>query len=90
MYGTVMDIPCEDRIFGDVDKNKILGIFFRPVFGGALVSAGDGPGTNLPAPPRISFRAAAMANMNYRPLGRGEYSFEWTIGKPAWLPRPKG
>jgi hypothetical protein len=35
------------------------------------------------------FRAAALANMLYAPLPAGErgYSFQWKIGKPAWLPK---
>ena len=38
--------------------------------------------------PLVSFRAASVANLAIRPLGSGEkeYSFEWKIGPPAWLP----
>lgn len=36
----------------------------------------------------LSFRAAALANFLIRPLPYGErdFSFEWEIGKLAWLP----
>jgi hypothetical protein len=84
-----MDISLEERVFEGVDKNKILGVFPRAVLGGALMKTGKAA-PELPPPPPVSFRAAAMANMSYRPLGGGEYSFEWTTGRPAWLPRPKG
>ena len=40
-----------------------------------------------------SFRAAALANMVFRPLsgcgGWDGYSFEWNIGKLYWLPKTK-
>jgi hypothetical protein len=40
----------------------------------------------LEKPP--SFRAAALANFLIRPLtyGAKDFSFEWEIGKLAWLP----
>jgi hypothetical protein len=34
----------------------------------------------------VSFRAAAAANMCFRPLD-GEFSFEWKLGRLFWLPR---
>ena len=45
----------------------------------------------LPAPPQVSFRAAALANMDCRflPLdgGEGGYLFEWEMGPLHWLPK---
>jgi hypothetical protein len=40
----------------------------------------------------LKFRAAAVANMLYRPLAAGEpgYSFSWKIGKLHWLPPCRG
>jgi hypothetical protein len=57
-----------------------------PVLGAALILEGEG----VPdMPVRLSFRAAALANMICRPLDGSGYSFRWRIGKPAWLPRIK-
>jgi hypothetical protein len=67
---------------------KITG-FFSPLLIGACLgeSAVCGEGA-FPPPPEISFRAAALANMIYRPLdnGSGGFSFEWKIGRLYWLP----
>jgi hypothetical protein len=42
----------------------------------------------MPEPPPLAFRAAAVANMVLRPLPGGDrdFSFEWRLGKPVWLP----
>jgi len=40
---------------------------------------------NLPL--EVSFRAGALANMSFRPLTAGGYSFEWDIGALCWLPK---
>ncbi|MDR2072458.1 MAG: hypothetical protein LBP60_03375 [Spirochaetaceae bacterium] len=52
----------------------------------ALAEAGT-----LPAPPELSFRAAALANLRIFPAGCGEepYSFRWETERLYWLPRPK-
>ena len=33
------------------------------------------------------FRAAAVANMEYRPIAAGGYSYAWRIGELHWLPK---
>jgi hypothetical protein len=38
----------------------------------------------LPEPPKITFRAAAVANMFWKPANGG---FKWKIGKLYWLPK---
>jgi hypothetical protein len=61
-------------------------VFPRAVLGCALIQDGATEGT-LPFPqaPGISFRAAAAANMFFRPLDTG-LSFAWKTGKLFWLP----
>ncbi|MDR2313856.1 MAG: hypothetical protein LBE02_04915 [Spirochaetaceae bacterium] len=56
----------------------------------ALIRALAEAGT-LPAPPELSFRAAALANLSFFPAGCGEehYSFTWRIERLYWLPRPQ-
>jgi len=65
--------------------------FFSPVLIGACLGNSAVPGEGaFPPPPEISFRAAALANMIYRPLHEyGDFSFEWKIGKLHWLPKAK-
>jgi hypothetical protein len=63
-----------------------------PLVLGAALLYGALP-EDIPDPPQISFRAAALANMDCRflPLGdggKGSYLIEWKIGKLHWLPRP--
>jgi hypothetical protein len=64
--------------------------FPHPVLAAALVRELP-PGFRAPEPPALAFRAAALANMVYRPLAGGEedFSFEWRIGRPVWLPPVK-
>jgi len=39
---------------------------------------------------KLAFRAAAVANMYWRPLQiEGEICYKWKIGKLCWLPRPQ-
>jgi hypothetical protein len=57
--------------------------WFSPLaLGAALVSEASAP----PAPPALSFRACALANMDLRPLAADGYSYSWKIGKLCWLP----
>jgi hypothetical protein len=57
------------------------------LFGAALIRNGEKvPEIDIPP---LSFRAAAVANMIYRPLDASGYSFYWRMGKPAWLPPPR-
>jgi hypothetical protein len=99
LYGLNMDPGFSPELFTPV-KDNVISVFPRPVLGAALVHPPDAgtpelrgrPRTFPPVPacPEISFRAAYAANIIYRPLSTGEaYSFEWIIGRPAWLPRVK-
>jgi hypothetical protein len=67
---------------------------FSPLVLGAALLNGPLPKA-LPAPPQISFRATALANMNCRfsPLGddgKDGHLAEWKMGKLQWLPRGSG
>ncbi|MCL2208887.1 MAG: hypothetical protein FWB89_01860 [Treponema sp.] len=43
---------------------------------------------STPAPPKISFRAAALANMYWQPIvTENETAYKWKIGKLCWLPK---
>jgi hypothetical protein len=90
------------RFFGPA-LNIPAGLFFPVPAGWAppLAPAVLGPGDpeliqtlakagTLPAPPELSFRAAALANLTLFPAGCGEepYSFTWETGRLYWLPRP--
>ncbi|MDR1287568.1 MAG: hypothetical protein LBK08_08180 [Treponema sp.] len=87
VYGPVMDLPLSPGLFGGMDG--ILHVFSRAVLGCAIAAAAPDAG-------KISFRAAAAANMLYRredPAGPGKDTaglfFTWKLGKPVWLPPVK-
>jgi len=87
IFGPSVDIGLSDIFysFEDVVIRRVSPL----VIGAALCQAGSLPDAN---PPSLSFRAAALANMRFRPLPseRGEkndFSFEWEIGKLYWLPK---
>jgi hypothetical protein len=89
VYGPSLPMNLPDNFYETV-SGAIMRRFSPTVLGAALL---HGPlPEGLPAPPQISFRAAALANMNCRflPLGDGGdcgYQVEWKIGKLSWLPR---
>jgi hypothetical protein len=68
-------------------ENKVLRRISPVLLGAALIREDDSvPDIRIPP---LSFRAAALANMIYRPLDGSGCSFRWRLGKPAWLPRIK-
>ena len=94
--------------FFEICGDAVIRPFSPVILGSALVrSAGGGDtatGENgnrlpekMPLPPEVSFRAAALANMDFRPFpheaglnpdsGLDGYSFEWKIGGLHWLPK---
>jgi hypothetical protein len=83
IYGPKLDINLHPGVLGEAEK-KIIRIFSPPVIGALLL---DGSETEaLPPPPKISFRAAAAANMYLFPLLiNGAVGFKWKIGKLHWL-----
>jgi hypothetical protein len=76
-------------LFSGSAAEKILFRFSPLLLGCGILREGEA----LPPipPPSLSFRAAALANMSFRPLSGGcaAYSFTWSIGKLRWLPRPR-
>jgi hypothetical protein len=89
IYGPSLPLNLSDNFYKTV--SDAITHRFSPLVLGAALLHGPLPDT-LPAPPQISFRAAALANMNchFSPLGNnGEdgHSAEWKIGKLHWLPR---
>ena len=86
--------PSLDIALPDAFSARGLEPIIPAVLGAALVRQpfpGNPPGS-LPDPPRVSFRAAALAVARFRPLPAGDpgdgFSLEWEIGEPHWLPRP--
>jgi len=67
---------------------KASGLFSPAVIGIGLLTAGEE--MRVPAPPQVSFRAAAVANMFWQPLkttnSEGAAGFEWEIGPLYWVP----
>lgn len=98
VFGPSLDISLPDGTFTPEAAAKITYRFSPLVLGAALTRSSEKTALEAPA---ISFRAAALANMVYRPLAaggasdpppEGGYSFEWRIGESRWLPpvRKKG
>jgi hypothetical protein len=86
VFGPTVNIGLSDSFFA-FDDNAIDKRISPLVIGAALHQADAPPLVN---PPQISFRAAALANMSFRPLPSDEnnnFSFEWEIGKLYWLPK---
>jgi hypothetical protein len=104
VFGPVLDIELSDSIIPPGAAGKIMRRCSPPVLGAALIrrpadgKAGGGWGETrqeepllaaIPAPPALSFRAAALANMRCRflpPALPTGYSLEWEIGELRWLP----
>jgi len=100
VFGPALHIELENSFFAFeddastmVDASTTVDVVIRRVsplvIGAALCHAGSPPDAD---PPSLSFRAAALANMTFRPLplnsgAEDNLSFEWEIGKLYWLPR---
>jgi hypothetical protein len=97
VFGPLLDLEIPPAFFEM--SGKVLYRFSPLTLGAALVGDAALSEAAAPPPPQLSFRAAALANMAYRPLFAGNgapadsasasaYSFEWKIGKLYWLPSP--
>jgi len=82
VWGPKLNIEISDDFLGPV-AGAIERSISPPVIGTALMQ-GPVPG-NLPAPPQVSFRAAALANMECRFLP--SETLGWGIGPLQWLPK---
>jgi hypothetical protein len=97
LYGPALDLRIGMEDFGAGEKIRAL---FPPLLGCAVLGAGEkAPPEKIPPetagtenPTALKFRAAAVANMRFRPLPSGEpgYSFSWRMGRPRWLPPCRG
>jgi hypothetical protein len=91
-YGPRIDLSPDPEALRAV-SDKILFTFPVWILVSALIEAGSVP-EGLPRL-SLSFRAAAAANMDYRPLEpcpqglSAAYSFVWETGPPCWLPSVK-
>ena len=86
--------------YGEKSRSNIFLHVFSPVLIGVCIkqTVCQKPGSDPDNPqlffeknndtlPRISFRAAALANMSIRAIdGFSPGSYEWIIKKPCWLP----
>ena len=87
VFGPTVNVVLSDSFFDFEDA--VIRRVSPLVIGSALCQAAAPPDVN---PPYLSFRAAALANMRFRPLSSHnsaciDFSFEWEIGKLHWLPK---
>jgi len=99
VFGPTVNVALPD-VFFEFEDNAVIRRVSPLVTGAALCDAALRgtvalPDVDCPAP-RLSFRAAALANMTFRPMpshrplpspNQDAFSFEWEIGKSYWLPR---
>ncbi|MCL2762294.1 MAG: hypothetical protein FWD36_03675 [Treponema sp.] len=91
LFGTELNIALSDDFFEPVSE-AIDCRFSQPVLGAALITHGGKAAPSflinfddLPPPPSISSRAAALANMSYQI--KDDNFCEWKIGTLHWLPK---
>jgi len=89
LFGSRLNLNISDKIFGD-GIQKVKNIFSPIVIGTFLIPAKTCESVcafEQIQPPRLSFRAAAVANMYWQPVKiKGEIGYKWKIGKLVWLP----
>jgi len=78
LFGPRLDLAIPPDAPG---VQKAVGFFSPPVIGACLMPAAV---DIVSPPPRLSFRAAAVANMFWQPLDAAGY--RWKIGNLRWLP----
>jgi len=90
IFGPCLNLTIQSETLGA--STKINSVFSPPVIGACLLPADGGENANIPAPPELSFRAASVANMYWRPLRNhagaqpdGVIGYKWKIGKLCWL-----
>jgi len=87
IFGPLIDIGDLSGALGNASE-KVTEIFAHPVIGSCLLSAAEAENAALPAPPQLSFRAAAVANMHWKRTEKhSALGVKWKIGKLFWLPR---
>jgi len=90
VFGPRLNLAIQGETLGA--SKKINSVFSPPVIGACLLPADGGGNANTPTPPELLFRAAAVANMYWRPLHpnddtqqSGSVGYKWKIGKLCWL-----
>jgi len=85
LFGPYIDIGDLSGALKEA-AGKVTEIFPLPVIRTCLLPASDSENAALPAPPQLSFRAAAIANMHWRREDEdGAFCVKWKIGKLCWL-----
>jgi hypothetical protein len=92
-FGPRLNLP-----FPALPESAVISRWEKPVLAPAVLGSGGaefvrvlaGQG-RLPAPPELSFRAAALSNLSVYPAGNGEadYSYAWAPDRLYWLPNPR-
>jgi len=86
LFGHRLDLKIPDNLFDDSSK-KLTSIFSPLIIGSFLIPKNNEKPISVPCE-KITFRAAAVANMYWQPLSSsGESSYKWKIGKLSWLPK---
>ena len=93
-YGPPLSLTIDEGIFPGSAKDKLQYCPNPPLLCVALAGENqNGKTLNSMETHAISFRAAYVANLAIRQLaGTGfplEFSFEWKVGPPVWLPKVK-
>lgn len=91
LYGPRLEFDIPPDVF-DIIRSKTISLISPIVIGSFLI-----PDSNIPnlknnidcLSPKLSFRAAAAANMYWHPFKiDNDTGYKWKIGKLSWLPRP--
>jgi hypothetical protein len=85
LFGPCLDPAIEQDLFIKIKKiNKKLTYFFSTQVIGCCLTNENA----ICALPQLSFRAAAVANMYWKPVNmEGSLGCEWKIGELIWLPK---
>jgi hypothetical protein len=85
-FGPGLDLPIPD-----FPQERVSYRFPSLVLCAGLIKTADQALLSQGTGPSFFFRAALVANLILRPLSSGErdFSFEWKIGSPVWLPSYK-
>jgi hypothetical protein len=87
LVGPSLNITIQQNVFKSGIK-KIDTLFSPLLIGCFLTKNNKKLSLEIPLE-KLAFRAAAVANMYWRPLQiDGEICYKWKIGKLCWLPRP--
>jgi len=88
LFGPRVDISIPPDLLNGV------GSIISPVVIGACLLSGGQNENDLPCPPELSFSAAALANMIWRPVNltaknaqKNAFGYKWKMGKLLWLPK---